>query len=150
MAHHVLLDVVLEEALVRVVHQRRGERQQVAGQVLHLLRHLHPGHALADERLVHVDVEEADLGVGDLGQRLPVDAAELEEGDERKARAEDRRDVGERLDVLVGQVVQLPAGRPMLAQKRSISAGSRPGARRPRPSASARSRAPGTVSSTNP
>ena len=40
---HVLLDEVLEEAAVDVVHDRRGERQQVAREVLHLLGHLRPG-----------------------------------------------------------------------------------------------------------
>ena len=39
---------------------------------------------------MHVDVEQAHLGVGDLGERLPVDARELEEGDEREARVEHR------------------------------------------------------------
>ena len=43
------------------------------------------GHAVADQRLVDVEVEQADLGVGDRGQRLAVDAHELEEGDEREA-----------------------------------------------------------------
>ena len=71
---HVLLDEVLEEAPVDVVHDRRGEREQVAREVLHLLGHLQAGHALAHERLVHVEVEQAHLGVGDLGERLPVHA----------------------------------------------------------------------------
>ena len=106
-ADHVLLDEVLQEALVDVVHDRRGQRQQVAREVLHLLGHLQPGHAVAHQRLVHVDVEQAHLGVGDLRERLPVDAHELEEGDEREARVEHRRDVAQRLGVLVGQVVQL-------------------------------------------
>ena len=74
-ADHVLLDEVLEEALVDVVHQRRGERQQVAREALHLLGHLEARHPLAHQRLVDVEVEQAHLGVGDLRQRLPVDAA---------------------------------------------------------------------------
>ena len=45
-----------------------------------------PGDAVADQRLVHVEVEEPDLGVGDLRERLAVDAHELQEGDEREAR----------------------------------------------------------------
>ena len=86
MPDHVLLHEVLEEALVDVVHQRRGERQQVAREPLHLLGHLEAGHALAHQRLVHVEVEQPHLGVGDLRQRLPVHAAELEERHEREAR----------------------------------------------------------------
>ena len=42
-ADHVLLDEVLQEALVDAVHDRRGERQQVAREPLHLLRHLEAG-----------------------------------------------------------------------------------------------------------
>ena len=76
---------------MHVVHERRGERQQVARQVLHLLRHLHPRHALAHQRLVHVDVEQPHLGVGDLRQRLAIHARELQEGHEREARGEHRR-----------------------------------------------------------
>jgi len=84
---------------------RRGQRQQVAGQVAHLLGHLQARHALAHQGLVHVDVEEAHLGVGDLGHGLAVDAAELQEGDEREAGIEHRGHVAERLDVLLGLVL---------------------------------------------
>ena len=63
-----------------VVHERRGQRQQLAREPLHLLGHLEARHAVAHQRLVHVDVEQAHLGVGDLGQRLAVDAHELQEG----------------------------------------------------------------------
>ena len=85
-ADDVLLDEVLQEALVDVVHDRRGQRQQVARQALHLLGHLEAGHAVADQRLVDVEVEQPDLGVGDLGERLAVDAHELQERDQREAR----------------------------------------------------------------
>ena len=68
---------------------------------LHLLGHLQARDALTHERLVHVEVEEAHLGVGDLSQRLTVDAQELQEGDQREAGLEHRRDVAERLDVVV-------------------------------------------------
>jgi hypothetical protein len=97
---HVLLDEVLEVALVDVVHDRRRERQQVTREVFHLLGHLQAGHAVAHERLVDVEVEEARLGVGDLGERLPVHARELEERDQREAGVQHRRDVAERLHVL--------------------------------------------------
>ena len=42
-ADDVLLDEVREEALMDAVHDRRGQRQQLARQLLHLLAHLHPG-----------------------------------------------------------------------------------------------------------
>ena len=61
------------------------------GEPLHLLGHLEPGDAVAHQRLVHVEVEQAHLGVGDLGQRLAVDAHELQEGDEREAGGEHGR-----------------------------------------------------------
>ena len=75
--HHVLLHEVLEKAAVDEVHDRRGKRQEVAREVLHLLRHLESGHALAHQRLVDVDVEQPRLGVGDLRDGLPVDPREL-------------------------------------------------------------------------
>ena len=56
------------------------------GQALHLLGDLEPVDAVADQRLVDEEVEELDLGVGDLRERLAVDAHELQEGDEREAR----------------------------------------------------------------
>ena len=109
---HVLFDEVLEEALVDEVHHRRRERQQIAREALHLLGHLHAGHALAEQRLVDVQVEEPHLGVGDLGQRLAVHAAELEKRHQREARVQDRCHVVERLDVLVGQLVEPAGGQP--------------------------------------
>jgi hypothetical protein len=56
-------------------------------------------------------VEQARLGVGDPGDRLAVDAGDLEEGDQREARGEHRRDVAERLHVLVGQSLELGHGK---------------------------------------
>ena len=47
-----------------------------------------PGDARAHQRLVHVEVKQPHLGVGDLRHRLAVDAHELEQGDEREARAQ--------------------------------------------------------------
>ena len=84
-ADDVLLDVEAQVALVDVLHQRRGQRQQVARQALHLLRHLERVDPLADQRLVDVEVEEPHLGLGDLADRLRVDADELQQGDEREA-----------------------------------------------------------------
>jgi hypothetical protein len=69
----------------------------------HLLRHLEPGHAVAHERLVHVEVEEADLGVGDLRERLPVDARELQQRDQRQAGRQHGGDVAQQLQVVLGQ-----------------------------------------------
>ena len=59
------------------------------GELLHLLAHLPSRDAVAHERLVHVEVEEADLGVGHLRERLAVDAHELQQRDEREAGAQD-------------------------------------------------------------
>ena len=85
-----------------------------------------PGHAVAHERLVDVEVEQAHLGVGDLRQRLAVDADELQEGDQREARAEHAGDVAQELQVVLGDVLDARVGRPIAGVMRSISAGSRP------------------------
>jgi hypothetical protein len=126
-ADHVLGHVVLEEAPVHVVHQRRGDRQQVARQPFHLLGHLEARHALAHERLVDIEVEQAHLGVGDLGQGLPVDAAQLQERDEREARREDRGHVAERFEVLVRHGVERgrrqPDARPEALDQRGLETG---------------------------
>ena len=103
-ADHVLVEEVLEEALVDAVHDRRGEREQVAREALHLLRHLEVVDALVDQRLVDVEVEELHLGVGDPRQRLPVHAHELEEGDEREAGLQRRGDVAQQLEVVLGDL----------------------------------------------
>ena len=87
------------------VHDRRGQRHQLARELLHLLAHLQPRDALAHERLVDVEVEEADLGVGHLRQRLPVDAHELQQGDEREAGREHGRHVAQDLEVVVGDAL---------------------------------------------
>ena len=106
MADDVLLDEVREEALVHRVHDRRGERQQLAREALHLLGHLQAGDAVAHERLVDVEVEQAHLGVGDLRERLPVDAHELQEGDEREAGGEHRGDVAQELQVVLAEALE--------------------------------------------
>ena len=95
-----------QEALVHRVHDRRGERQHLAREALHLLGHLQPGHAVAHQRLVDVEVEQAHLGVGDLRQRLAVDADELQERDEREARGQHGRDVAQELQVVLGEVLE--------------------------------------------
>ena len=87
-----------------------------------------PGDAVAHQRLVHVEVEEPHLGVGDLRERLAVDAHELQEGDEREAGAEHRGDVAQQLQVVLAELVaraSRPGSRPR-CQIRSISAGSSP------------------------
>ena len=103
MPDDVLLDEVRQEALVHAVHDRRGQRQQLARELLHLLAHLPARDALAHERLVDVEVEEAHLGVGHLRQRLPVDAHELQQRDQREAGREHRGDVAQQLEVVVGE-----------------------------------------------
>ncbi len=107
---NVLLDEVGEEALVQVVHDRSRQRQQVAREVLHLLGHLQPGNAVADQGLVHVEMKEPDLGVGDRPQRLAVDAHELQEGDGRQPGIDDRRDVAQQLQVVLGDGLELHLG----------------------------------------
>ena len=64
---HVLLDEVRQVAVVDVAHERHHERDQLAHQLLHLLGDLHARHALAHQRLVHVQMDQAHLRVGDLG-----------------------------------------------------------------------------------
>ena len=54
---------------------------------------------------MHVEVEQADLGVGDLRDRLAVDAQELHQRDEREAGGEDRRDVPQELEVVLAQAL---------------------------------------------
>ena len=81
---HLLLDEVPQELAVEVLHQRSRQRQQLADQVPHLLRHLHARHAVAHQRLVDVEVEEARLGVRDLAHRVAVNPHHLEERDERE------------------------------------------------------------------
>ena len=101
----VLLDEVRQEALVHALHDRRGQRQQRARELRHLLAHLPPRDAVAHERLVHVEVEEAHLGVGHLRERLPVDAHELQQRDEREAGAQHGGDVAQQLEVVVGDLL---------------------------------------------
>ena len=103
---HVLLDEVGQEALVDVIHHRRGQRQQLAGQRLHLLGHLQAADAVAHEGLVDVEVEEANLGIRHLGDRLAIDADELEERDQREAGGQHRGDVAEELEVLLADVLE--------------------------------------------
>jgi len=111
-ADDVLVDEVREQALVDEVHHRRDERQQVGCESLHLLGHLDAGHALAHERLVDVHVEEAHLGVGDLRERLAVDARELQEGDQRQARRQHGGRVAQQLELAGGDLVRGRRGQP--------------------------------------
>ena len=95
-ADDVLLDEVLQVALVDLVHHGRGQRQQLAREREHLLGGLDAGGARAHQRLVHVQVEQPHLGVGDPRHRLPVDPHQLQQRDQRKAGLEHRapRSVG--------------------------------------------------------
>ena len=106
-ADHVLLDEEAQVAVVQVLGQRRRQRQDVGGEVAHLLGHLQLRDGVADQRFVDVEVEEADLGVGDPPHRLHVDADQLQEGDEREAGGEDPGAVAQRRGV-VGAEVALP------------------------------------------
>ena len=115
LALHVADDVLLEEEAqvtrVQVVDHRRGQGQQVAGQLPHLLGHLQLRHAVADQRFMHVEVKEPHLGVGDAPQRLGVDADELQEGDEWEASGEHPGAVAKSLHVVgVEQTLALQRG----------------------------------------
>ena len=97
------------------------------GEARHLLGDLQARRAVADHRLVDEEVEELDLGVGDLRQRLAVDAHELQEGDEREPGVEHRRHVAQQLQVVLGDALERRRPRsPAALQIRSISAGSSP------------------------
>ena len=106
-ADHVLLDEEAQVAVVQVLGQRRRQRQDVGGEVAHLRRHLQLGDGVADQRFVHVEVEEADLGVGDPPHRLHVDADQLQEGDQREAGGEHPGAVAQRRGVGRGEVALL-------------------------------------------
>ena len=56
-----------------------------AASVAHLLGDLQRRDLVLHERLVDVEVEEPDLGVGDAADRLGVDPDQLEEGDQRES-----------------------------------------------------------------
>ena len=101
----VLLDEVRQEALVHAVHDRRGQRQHLARELLHLLAHARPRDALAHERLVDVEMEEAHLGVGHLRERLPVDAHELQQRHQREAGRQHDGHVAQQLEVVVGEAL---------------------------------------------
>ena len=64
-----------------------------------------PRDALAHERLVDVEMEEAHLGVGHLRQRLSVDAHQLQQRHQREAGREDDGHVAQQLEVVVGQAL---------------------------------------------
>ena len=148
-ADDVLLDVEAQVALVDVLHQRRGQRQQVAGQALHLLRHLERVDPLADQRLVDVEVEQPHLGLGDLADRLRVDADQLQQRRRAGSRRRARRPCCSIASTSCSLSVPSSAvGVPSSVITRSISSSSRP----VRAAASARSigrsRRPGSRSST--
>ena len=52
------------------------------------------------------EVEELDLGVGDLRQRLPVHAHELQEGDERQPGVEHRAEALQQREVVLAEVLE--------------------------------------------
>ena len=102
-ADDVLLDEVLEVALVDLVHDRRGQRQQLAGSATPSARPIStPVAPDAHQRLVDVEVKQPHLGVGDLRDRLAVDAHELEQGDQRKPGVEHGGDIAQQLQLVLG------------------------------------------------
>ena len=54
---------------------------------------------------MHVEVEEAHLGVGDLRERLAVDAHELQQRDQREAGRQDGGDVAQQIQVVLGEAL---------------------------------------------
>ena len=123
----------------------------VARELLHLLAHLPARDALAHERLVHVEVEEAHLGVGHLRERLPVDAHELQQRDEREAGAQHRGHVAQQLEVVVGDPLAPTSGVEAHREEQALDQrGLEAGRRRPPRRACACARAPGRSSSTKP
>ena len=98
-----------------VLHERRGHWEQIADQPLHLLGHLQRVDALADQRLVHVEMEEAHLRLRDLADGLGVHPDELQHRDEREAGAEHPADPLHRFDVLL---VERPLDRRRRPQQR--------------------------------
>ena len=126
-ADDVLLDVEAQVAVVHVLHQRAGDGEQVGRQVAHLLGDLERRHLLLHQRLVDVEVEEADLGVGDPADRLGVDADQLQEGDEREAGLRGRwRSGASRCRSSSLSIPSAPIGVPSSVISRSISSGSSP------------------------
>ena len=83
--------------------------------------------ALADQRLVDVEVEEAHLRLGDLADRLRVDPDQLQQRDEREAGPEHvARSAPSRPTSCSLSVPSIAVGVPSSAIIRSISASSRP------------------------
>ena len=92
-----------------------------------------------------VEVEELDLGVGDLRQRLPVHAHELQERDQRQPGVQHRAEAAQQLEVVLAEVLQRRRREPGRASRCAGSARARA---RSRAAASASAcstvRAPGT------
>ena len=112
---------------MQVEQERRRERQQVADQVSHLLGFIGTGHAVADQRLVHVDPEQTRLGVRDLAQRLAVDVdrpAGTPRAGSRPPASPAMKSSASRS--ASSRCSSRHAGKPSPRQMRSISAGSRP------------------------
>lgn len=52
---------------------------------------------------MHIQVKAAHLGIGDLRKRLAVYPAQLEEGHQGEAGAQDRSGIAQRLEIIVAQ-----------------------------------------------
>ncbi len=81
-----------------------------------LLGGLHPGVPRAHQRLVDVEVEQPDLGVGDPGDRLAVHADQLQQRDEREAGFEHAGDVAQQLQLVGAHPVGRRRAEPETAQ----------------------------------
>ena len=126
-ADDVLLDEVLQEALVEVVHDRRGQRQQLAGQALHLLGHLEPGRrrraSAARARRGGTGAPRRRRSGPAPGRRRARAAGRRRAGSRRRARRRRSAAAGGRPR---SSRPRSPAGKPIDCQMRSISAGSSP------------------------
>ena len=92
---------------------------------------------------MHVEVEEADLGVRHLRERLPVDAHELQQRDEREAGAQHRGEVAQQLEVVVGDPPHRVGVEAHREEEPLDQRGLEPGRRRPPRRACACAPAPG-------
>ncbi len=101
MTDDVLLDEVLQVALVDLVEHRRSEREHVTRERVHLLGGLDPGRPRSHQRLVDIQMEQAHLGIGDLGHRLAIYPDQLQQSHEREARIEHRGDVAQHLKLVL-------------------------------------------------
>ena len=112
---------------MQVLGQRRRQRQDVGGQLAHLLGHLQLRHAVADHRLVDVEVERA----APRRRRSGASTARRREPAAGRRPAESRRRAPARSGAALrrraaSSIRSRSVGVPRMTRMRSISSGSRP------------------------